>query len=60
MNAWNGEFVRAQFDKQALGFISTAQGQTHLNPPSVGREFRALVHNEGAFESSVETLHRAQ
>ena len=46
MNSWNSEFVKASYDHQALGFITTVNGQTELQPPLVGNAYRQLVNED--------------
>jgi len=60
MNSWNSEFVRSSFDKQAMGFITNAEGKIEIHHPAVGTEIRRLVIEEGACVDSPETVQRAR
>jgi Linalool dehydratase/isomerase len=43
MNSWNSKFVRTCYDRQALGYLTTIDGETKLHPPMVGNAYRKLV-----------------
>ncbi|KAG9570109.1 hypothetical protein KCU61_g8314, partial [Aureobasidium melanogenum] len=47
MNTWNSKFVRECFDSQALGYLTTIDGETSINPPVVGNAYRQVA-NEGS------------
>ena len=46
MNSWNSEVVHSSYEKQALGYLTTINGQTRLQPPVVGNAFRSLVASD--------------
>lgn len=46
MNSWNSDFVRACYDQQALGFITTIDGATRLQPTIVGNAYRKIAAEE--------------
>ncbi|KAI1619414.1 hypothetical protein EDD37DRAFT_216845 [Exophiala viscosa] len=60
MNSWNSEKVHSLYDKQVLGFLTTADGKTQLNPTGVAMAFRKLVLEGGEDPHSVETLQKAR
>jgi len=59
MNTWNSKFVRASYDKQAMGFITNVNGKIQLQHPTVGTEIRRLVTEEGFPANSPDTIERA-
>lgn len=60
MNSWNSEFIHSNFERQARGFITTVNGRTEIQHPSVGFEIRRLVEEEGASADSAETVRSAR
>ncbi|KAH0038758.1 hypothetical protein KCU78_g1428, partial [Aureobasidium melanogenum] len=48
MNTWNFKFVRECFDSQALGYLTTIDGGTSINPPVVGNAYRQIANEDSA------------
>jgi hypothetical protein len=48
MNSWNSNFVRKCYDNQALGFVTTIDGETRIQPPVVGNAYRKLVREDAS------------
>ncbi|KAJ4185341.1 hypothetical protein NW759_016986 [Fusarium solani] len=60
MNAWNPEYVRSHYDRQALGFITTIDGQVRMQSPMVGFEYRRIAQAEGVTGDNPEILAKAK
>lgn len=60
MNSWNSDFVRANFERQSQGYITTVNGKTEVQHSIVGLEIRRLVEEEKASANSADTLQRAR
>lgn len=48
MNTWNSKFVRECFDNQALGYLTTIDGETKINPPVLGNAYRQVASENSA------------
>ncbi|TID05029.1 Linalool dehydratase/isomerase [Colletotrichum higginsianum] len=46
MNSWNTDFVYSSYDRQALGFIMSINGEFRLQDPAVALEYRKLAQTE--------------
>lgn len=60
MNAWDSEGVRARVDEQTVGFLTTFDGKTRLNPGRVALTFRKLVSDDGEDPDDPRTLEKAR
>jgi hypothetical protein len=60
MNTWNSNYVRSNYAKQALGFITNVNGNIELQHPAVGSTIRQLVQTEDADPNLSETVRRAR
>ncbi|KAE8372852.1 hypothetical protein BDV26DRAFT_82392 [Aspergillus bertholletiae] len=60
MNAWNSEFVRSSYAKQAAGFITHSAGGIQLQHPGIGATIREAMATENADPNSPETIQRAR
>lgn len=58
MNAWNSDFIYANFERQLQGFVTTIDGQVRLHTSSVGNRIRTLTgtHPEEHDYNSAKTL----
>jgi hypothetical protein len=46
MNSWNSEFVRANYERQAHGFLTTIDGETKIHPIVVGNAYRTIANDQ--------------
>ncbi|WPG98723.1 Hypothetical protein R9X50_00151700 [Acrodontium crateriforme] len=60
MNTWNAPAIHAAFDQQALGYITSIDGQVRLHPPMLGNAIRKLVSEDNLDPTSPETLEAAR
>ena len=51
MNTWNSELIESLYDRQALGYITTLNGQVRLHDHPFATEYRKIVEAEG-FDAS--------
>lgn len=51
MNSWNSDSVRACYNHQALGYLTTIDGETKIHPAVVGNAYRKLA-NEGSSDTA--------
>jgi hypothetical protein len=60
MNSWNSEFVRASYERQAHGFLTTIDGKTKIHPIVVGNAYRTIANDQkNSDKSPREILSRA-
>lgn len=56
MNTWNPKFVRDCYESQALGFLTTINGEARINPPVVGNAYRQVKSEDNAGAMAPEEL----
>lgn len=60
MNTWNSDQVKALYDQQAYGFITSINGQVQLHEDQIAGEYRRLVETENADKNDAAVLARAR
>ena len=55
MNTWNSELIESLYDRQALGYITTLNGQVRLHDHAFATEYRKIVEAEGFDPSKADT-----
>lgn len=60
MNSWNSEFVHSLYDQQALGFITSINGETRLQPSATAKEYRKLAAEQNSGNNNAQILEKAR
>ena len=55
MNTWNSELIESLYDRQALGYITTLNGQVRLHDHAFAVEYRQIVEAENFNPSKANT-----